>query len=196
MVLGGHWWTLPRDQGFISGCPVQHQSMKRHFGADVAQIRGRQSAPPAQIPAHSEGQGSQQKPTGFRCVLSEDTCHRLYVAPLTFLQGLPQALCGRVAPGCDFVPWMGWGPGCSEGSYGKGAPFRLFSHCHAHSLHLCTPCVGTTQLTHGCLPGGIGTSERIPTLFTCASERWDGYEGWGGGMRFLPDSGQVMESSL
>lgn len=23
---------------------------------------------------------------------------------------------------CDFVPWMGWGPGCSEGSYGKGHP--------------------------------------------------------------------------
>ena len=73
LVLGGHWWMLPREQGFISGCPVQHQSTKRHLGADAAQIRGRQSAPPAQIPAHSEGQGSQQKPTGFRCVLPERT---------------------------------------------------------------------------------------------------------------------------
>lgn len=23
---------------------------------------------------------------------------------------------------CDFVPWMRWGPGCSEGSCGKGHP--------------------------------------------------------------------------
>ena len=62
LVLGGHWWMLPREQGFTSGCPVQHQSTKRHLGADAAQIRGRQSAPPAQIPAHSEGRGLSRNP--------------------------------------------------------------------------------------------------------------------------------------
>ena len=29
------------------------------------------------------------------------------------------------------------GPVCSEGSYSKGAPLRLFSYSHTRSLHLC-----------------------------------------------------------
>ena len=90
LVLGGYWWTLLSEQGlmsgFLPGCPVQHQSIKRHLGTDIAHIRGRQSAPATQISANSEGQGSHQKPTGFCCALSERTrITDCTWPPLTFL---------------------------------------------------------------------------------------------------------------
>lgn len=41
--------------------------------------------------------------------------------------------------------------------------------------------MGTAQLTHGCLPGGIGTSEGIATLLTLAFEGCDAFGGLGWG---------------
>lgn len=86
-------------------------------------------------------------------------------------------------PTCAFVPWMRWVLCALRGPTARGHP----SDCSATVIPApcifaqgcCPPCVGTTQLTHGCLPGGIGTSEGIATLLTLASEGCDAFGGLG-----------------
>lgn len=72
LVLGGYWWTLLSEQGlmsgFLPGCPVQHQSIKRHLGTDIAHIRGRQSAPATQISANSENLIRNPLASAVRCL--------------------------------------------------------------------------------------------------------------------------------
>ena len=80
---------------------------------------------------------------------------------------------------CDSVPWRRWVLHALTGPTDRSATVTPAPCISAQGC--CPPSVGTTQLTHGCLPAGAGTSEGILTLFTRASEGCDGFGGWGQG---------------
>lgn len=106
-------------------------------------------------------------------------CHRLRVAPTNVPLGASTGLVWEDGPMRDSVPWMRWVLCALTGPTDRSATVTPAPCISAQGC--CPPCVGTTQLTHRCLPGGAGTSEGIPTLFTRASEGCDGFGGLGRG---------------